>query len=305
LSEAKGLNRPLGRIRSEFKMKTKQLRIKAPAKINIRLKVVGKRPDGYHELVSIMTPVEIFDVLNLTVTPGGLLKIDCEGRDIPADESNLAYRAARDFMSITGIDDGVSISLTKNIPVAAGLGGGSSDAAAVLLGLNEMYSYPLPDETLHGLALKLGADVPFFLKAVPSLATGIGEMLEPISNWPETWYVIITPPILVSTAWVYGNLKLELTSGEYDYIVKTLKNDTFTVSMLLENDLEKVTTVSFPIINTLKKLLVDAGAEGAIMSGSGPSVFGVFASREKAETARDILAGLKLGDVFFVRGGGK
>jgi 4-diphosphocytidyl-2-C-methyl-D-erythritol kinase len=286
-------------------MKIKQLRIKAPAKINIRLKVVGKRPDGYHELVSIMTPVEIFDVLNLTVSSGGPIAIACEGRDIPADESNLAYRAARDFMSMTGIDDGVSISLTKNIPVAAGLGGGSSDAAAVLLGLNEMYSRPLSEKDLHALALKLGADVPFFLNAVPSLATGIGEILEPISNWPETWYVIITPPILVSTAWVYGNLKLELTSGEYDYIVKTLKNDTFTVSMLLENDLEKVTTVSFPIINTLKKLLVDAGAEGAIMSGSGPSVFGVFASREKAEKARDILAGLKLGDVFFVRGGGK
>jgi len=286
-------------------MKIKQLRIKAPAKINIRLKVVGKRPDGYHELVSIMTPVEIFDVLDLTVSSGGPIAIACEGRDIPADESNLAYRAARDFMSMTGIDDGVSISLTKNIPVAAGLGGGSSDAAAVLLGLNEMYSRPLSEKDLHALALKLGADVPFFLNAVPSLATGIGEILEPISNWPETWYVIITPPILVSTAWVYGNLKLELTSGEYDYIVKTLKNDTFTVSMLLENDLEKVTTVSFPIINTLKKLLVDAGAEGAIMSGSGPSVFGVFAFREKAEKVRDILAGLKLGDVFFVRGGGK
>jgi 4-diphosphocytidyl-2-C-methyl-D-erythritol kinase len=284
---------------------TKSIIIKAPAKINIRLKVTGKRPDGYHELVSIMAPVEIFDVLNLTVSASGRIEIACEGRDIPADESNLAYRAARDFMSRAGIGDGVSISLYKNIPVAAGLGGGSSDAAAVLLGLNEMYSYPLSEEILQGLALKLGADVPFFLKAVPALATGIGEILEPIPNWPEAWYVIIMPPIQVSTAWVYGNFKLELTSGEYDYIVKTLKNDTFTISRLLENDLEKVTTVSFPIINTLKKLLVDAGAEGAIMSGSGPSVFGVFATRKKAETARDIMASLNVGDVFVARGGGK
>jgi 4-diphosphocytidyl-2-C-methyl-D-erythritol kinase len=285
-------------------MNTKNYRIKAPAKINIRLKVTSRRPDGYHELVSIMAPVEIFDILDLTSPYNGHIQISCEGRDVPADESNLAYRAARDFMSYAGIKDGVLIVLNKNIPVAAGLGGGSSDGAAVLLALNEMYSNPLSEPELHKLALKLGADVPFFLKGVPSLATGVGELLEPILNWPESWYVIITPPIQVSTAWVYGNLKLELTTGEYDYIVKILKNDTFTISMLLENDLERVTTASFPIINTLKKLLVDAGAEGAIMSGSGPSVFGVFASREKAESAKDLLASLKPGDIFVARGGG-
>jgi 4-diphosphocytidyl-2-C-methyl-D-erythritol kinase len=286
-------------------MKTKNYRIKAPAKINIRLKVTGRRLDGYHELVSIMAPVDIFDILDLMAPFNGHIQISCEGRDVPADESNLAYRAARDFMSYAGIKDGVSIVLSKNIPVAAGLGGGSSDGAAVLLALNEMYSNPLSEPELHNLALKLGADVPFFLKGVPSLATGIGEILEPIPKWPESWYVIITPPIQVSTAWVYGNLKLELTTGEYDYIVKILKNDTFTVSMLLENDLERVTTASFPIINTLKKLLADAGADGAIMSGSGPSVFGVFASREKAESAKDLLAPLKPGDIFVARGGGE
>jgi len=284
-------------------MKIKNYTIKAPAKVNVRLKVTGKRPDGYHELVSIMAPVEIFDTLDLALSPGGAIEISCKGREIPNDNTNLAYRAAGDFIAYAGIRDGVSITLTKNIPVAAGLGGGSSDAAAVLLGLNEMYSNPLSEMELHALALKLGADVPFFLKGVPSLATGVGEILEPIPGWPEVWYVIITPPILVSTAWVYRNLKLELTTGEYDYIVKTLKNDTFTVSMLLENDLERVTTVSFPIINTLKKLLVDAGAEGAIMSGSGPSVFGVFASREKAESAKDLLDALEPGDIFVARGG--
>jgi 4-diphosphocytidyl-2-C-methyl-D-erythritol kinase len=286
-------------------MEIKNYSIKAPAKINIRLKVIGKRPDGYHELVSIMAPVEIFDVLNLTASPGGGVGISCKGRDIPGDETNLAYRAARDFLSYAGISDRISISLLKNIPVAAGLGGGSSDAASVLLGLNAMYSTPLSEPELHRLALALGADVPFFIKGVPSLATGVGEILEPILNWPEAWYVIITPPLQVSTAWVYGNLKLELTSGEYDYIVKILKNDTFTISTLLENDLERVTTASFPIINTLKKLLVDAGAEGAIMSGSGPSVFGVFASREKAESAKDFLAPLEPGDIFVARGGGE
>ncbi|MBN1627607.1 MAG: 4-(cytidine 5'-diphospho)-2-C-methyl-D-erythritol kinase [Deltaproteobacteria bacterium] len=277
--------------------------IKAPAKINIHLKVTGRRPDGYHELVSIMVPVEIFDIIDLKVSSDAQIRINCMGREIPADDSNLAYRAAGDFMSRAGIRDGISISLVKNIPVAAGLGGGSSDGAAVLLALNNMYSRPLSQAELHKLALNLGADVPFFLMEAPCLATGVGEILEPIRNWPEAWYIIVTPPIQVSTAWVYRNLKLKLTTGEYDYIVKTLKNGNFTISGLLENDLETVTTASFPLINTLKKLLVDAGAEGAIMSGSGPSVFGVFASREKAESAKDILASHNPGDVFLARGG--
>jgi len=284
-------------------MKIADYTIKAPAKINVHLKVTGRRPDGYHELVSIMVPVDIFDVIDLKVSSGAGIRISCRGREIPADESNLAYRAARDFMSLAGIREGVSISLAKNIPVAAGLGGGSSDGAAVLIALNRMYSRPLSQAELHKLALNLGADVPFFLMGGPCLATGVGEILEPIHNWPEAWYVIVTPPIQVSTAWVYRNLKLKLTTGEYDYIVKTLKNGTFTISGLLENDLETVTTASFPLINTLKKLLVDAGAEGAIMSGSGPSVFGVFASREKAESAKDILVSHNPGDIFLARGG--
>ncbi len=285
-------------------MKITSYTIKAPAKINVRLKVTGRRPDGYHELVSIMVPVDIFDTIDLNLSSDRQIMIGCRGREIPADETNLAYRAARDFMSCSGIKDGVSIVLSKNIPVAAGLGGGSSDGAAVLLALNHMYSNPLSEPELHSLALKLGADVPFFLMGGPCLATGIGEVLEPIPGWPESWYVIVTPLLQVSTAWVYRNLKLQLTTGEYDYIVKTLKNDTFTISGVLENDLETVTTASFPIINTLKKLLVDAGAEGAIMSGSGPSVFGVFASQEKAESAKTFLVSHNPGDIFVARGGG-
>jgi len=285
-------------------MKLTNHTVKAPAKINVRLKVTGRRPDGYHELVSIMVPVEIFDTIDLSLSSDRQIRIGCKGREIPADETNLAYRAARDFMSCSGKNDGVSIVLSKNIPVAAGLGGGSSDGAAVLLALNHMYSNPLSDPELHRLALTLGADVPFFLMERPCLATGIGEILEPIPGWPEAWYVIVTPQIQVSTAWVYRNLKLQLTTGEYDYIVKTLKNDTFTISSVLENDLETVTTASFPIINTLKKLLVDAGAEGAIMSGSGPSVFGVFASQEKAESAKTFLVSHNPGDIFVARGGG-
>ncbi|MDB9823094.1 4-(cytidine 5'-diphospho)-2-C-methyl-D-erythritol kinase [Deltaproteobacteria bacterium] len=283
-------------------MNTSIYSIKAPAKVNIRLKVTGRRPDGYHELVSIMVPVDLFDILELKVHSGGQIKIQSKGFEVPTDENNLIYLAARLFMSRTGINNGASITLLKNIPVAAGLGGGSSDAASTLLALNRIYSSPLSDSDLHDLAVKLGADVPFFLNSRPSLATGIGDILKPIPNWPELWYLIITPPIEVSTSWVYKNLKLELTTGEYHYILHILKKDTFSISRILENDLETVTSASFPIINTLKKLLMDAGAEGAIMSGSGPSVFGVFLSSEKAAKARDALASGNLGNVFVVRG---
>jgi 4-diphosphocytidyl-2-C-methyl-D-erythritol kinase len=283
-------------------MKTSIYRIKAPAKVNIRLKVIGRRPDGYHELVSIMVPVDLFDELALNVPFDGRIKIRSNGFDVPTNEDNLIYHAAESFMSLTGINDGVSINLRKNIPVAAGLGGGSSDAAATLVGLNCIYSKPLSDSDLHTLAQELGADVPFFINCRPALVTGIGEILESVPKWPDLWYIIITPPFRVSTAWVYENLKLELTTGEYDYIKSVLENDTYNISRILENDLENVTSASFPIIKTLKKLLKDAGAEGAIMSGSGPSVFGIFSTPGKAAAARELLISKGLGDLFMVKG---
>ena len=283
-------------------MKTSIYSIKAPAKLNIRLKITGRRPDGYHELVSIMVPVDLFDILELQVPFEGQIRITCKNPGIPTDINNLIHRAASSFMSRTGINEGISINLLKNIPVAAGLGGGSSDAAATLIALNRIYSHPLSGSDLHDLAVKLGADVPFFLSCRPSLATGIGDILESIPNWPELWYIIITPPISVSTSWAYRNLKLELTTDEYAYILKLLRKGVYSISSILENDLEKVTSASFPIINTIKKSLMDAGAEGSIMSGSGPSVFGVYLTPEKAAWAKDDLTSRNLGKVFMVRG---
>ena len=277
-------------------------KIKAPAKVNIRLKVTGQRPDGYHELVSIMVPVGLYDILEIKVPWGNSIKITSNGYDVPLNEDNLIYRAAESFMARADIKEGILINLSKNIPVAAGLGGGSSDAASVLLALNKIFQQPLSESDMHCIASKLGADVPFFLISAPSLATGIGDILEPIPKWPELWYIIITPPIKVSTSWVYGNLKLELTTGEYDYILSILKNDGYNISQILENDLENVTSARFPIINTLKKLLVAVGAEGSIMSGSGPSVFGVFLSYEKAKKAVDTLLPRDLGSIFLVKG---
>jgi 4-diphosphocytidyl-2-C-methyl-D-erythritol kinase len=245
-----------------------------------------------------MVPIDFVDLLEMRVIQERGIELSCEGFRVPTDEKNLAYQAALSFFSKTGIQQGVSIKLTKNIPVAAGLGGGSSDAAATLLTLNEIWSQPLGVSALRKLAVHLGADVPFFLHCEPSLATGIGDVLEPLKKWPKFWYVIVTPPVRVSTSWVYGNLKLELTRGEYDYIVKFLRNDPIAVSAILENDLEEVTSAKFPVIDTIKKCLVNAGAEGALMTGSGPSVFGIFSSLNQALSAKQFLISQNLGDIF-------
>jgi 4-diphosphocytidyl-2-C-methyl-D-erythritol kinase len=261
------------------------LTARAPAKLNLRLKVTGRRPDGYHELVSVMVPVDICDVLEFQAMPEKV-ELVWEGLPVPVDESNLVTRAIQAFFVRSGLKGGVLARVTKNIPVAAGMGGGSSDAAATLLCLNHLWSGPLAFETLRDLALKLGADVPFFLEPRPSIARGIGEILEPIARWPELWYLIVTPRFQVSTAWVYGNLRLGLTSNEYGRIKDQLGKESLVISQFLENDLESVTSAKFPMLERIKKTLLDAGAEGALMTGSGPTVFGVFGSREQTEQAR-------------------
>lgn len=283
----------------------------APAKINIRLKITGRRPDGYHNLVSIMVPVGLYDRIELRGTDHNLITLWCEGLSVPADRENLAYRAADSFFSSTGIEQGLSIGLKKDIPVAAGLGGGSSDAACVLKALNRIYSDPLTKKELAALALDLGADVPFFLKDGPCIAKGIGEILEPIEEWPRLWYVIVTPPVRVSTAWVYGNLnwppigeteQLELTRDEYQFIIANLKKSSFAPGHILDNDLEALTMARFPVIGAVKRALIDSGAGGALMSGSGPSVFGLFESEERAREAKTRMKTLDTGDVFLAEG---
>ena len=283
-------------------MVTLKKTVHTPAKLNIRLKITGRRPDGYHELVSIMVPVSLFDLLALKITRSQRITIISEGHSVPNNEKNLAYRAAQSFFSQTGINSGLSIKLIKNIPVAAGLGGGSSNAAYTLKTLNEMWSNPLTPRDLEDLALNLGADVPFFLQSRPCLATGIGEILEPIRNWPRFWYVIITPPVFISTSWAYGNLKFQLTNDENNSIINVLRKQPLDVVKILENDLETVTASHFPIIDTIKKSLVDAGANGALMSGSGPSVFGIFSSKDQALSAKRALSPKNLGEVFMESG---
>jgi 4-diphosphocytidyl-2-C-methyl-D-erythritol kinase len=229
-----------------------------------------------------MVPVDLCDVLEFQVIPEKV-ELVWEGLPVPVDENNLVRRAARLFFDRSGVKGGVFVRVTKNIPVAAGMGGGSSDAAATLLSLNHLWSRPLPPETLRELARQLGADVPFFLEPRPCIARGVGENLEPVERWPELWYLIVTPRFQVSTAWVYGNLRLGLTSNDYDRI---------------KEQLGKERLVNFPILDRIKRTLLDAGAEGALMTGSGPSVFGVFGSRKQAEQARDKIVPHDFGMVF-------
>ncbi|OQY46291.1 MAG: 4-(cytidine 5'-diphospho)-2-C-methyl-D-erythritol kinase [Desulfobacteraceae bacterium 4572_87] len=295
----------------------------APAKLNIRLKITGRRPDGYHELVSIMVPVDLFDHITLTFTEQPGINISCRGFSAPANADNLVCRAAQSFFSQTDRQKGLSIDLTKRIPVAAGLGGGSSDAAAILMTLNQTLcaSQPLPSKRMAELALELGADIPFFLKRSPCIARGIGEILEPIRNWPSYYYVIVMPDISVSTAKVYEaldsppfsprkednrenreNRELVLTNDEYHVIVRNLLKMPTEVCRLLENDLERVTVSRFPVIREIKQSLLDVGAIGALMSGSGPSVFGVFESEAGAYCAKAVLDAASSLPVFVVKG---
>ena len=278
-------------------MKDTVLKTKTPAKLNLRLKVTGRRPDGYHDLVSLMVPVDVCDTLAFRPIPENV-ELVWEGLPVPVDEHNLVKRAAAAFLERIGGRGGISVQVTKNIPVAAGMGGGSSDAAATLLSLNRLWDKPLSPGALKDLALQLGADVPFFLEPRPSIARGVGEILEPVGQWPELWYVIVTPPFQVSTAWVYGNLRLGLTSDEYDRIKDWLGKESLVISQLLENDLEAVTSAKFPILDRIKKSLLNAGAEGALMTGSGPSVFGVFRSQKRAEEARERVLSFDFGTVL-------
>jgi len=276
-------------------------KIQAPAKLNVRLKVTGRRADGYHELVSIMVPVSLFDSLEVTVTDPGRIHLTSCGFSVPEDESNLVVRAAASFLARADIETGLDLRLTKRIPVAAGMGGGSSDAAATLLVLNAMWAGALSPQALHDLGSQIGADVPFFLHGKPALARGIGDNLDPIGEWPEWCYVIVVPPFQIATSRVYRDFQLKkLTRDELLFIKTILDHDTANISEILENDLETVTSASFPIIDTIKKALIEAGAEGALMTGSGPSVFGVFRSLKEAESARQHLISRHLGDIFVV-----
>ena len=265
----------------------KSLTLKAPAKVNYLLDVIRRRPDGYHDLRMVMQRVNLCDELTISLADTAEITVTCGKDGVPDGPGNIAWKAARAMLDLAGGGQGVIIDIVKNIPVAAGLGGGSSDAAAVLMGMNELLGLGLSDRKLMDIGLKLGADVPFFIFKKTALAEGVGEQLTPMPEMPAAWVVLVNPGVHVSTAWVYRNLQLtnrgELAKLPYFY------GSIEDISCIFSNDLESVTIPSFPVIAEIKASMLRLGALGSMMSGSGPTVFGLFRDRDSAERAREAL----------------
>jgi 4-diphosphocytidyl-2-C-methyl-D-erythritol kinase len=254
--------------------------LKAPAKINYLLDVIRKRPDNYHDLRMIMQRIALCDEIVLALSELKGIRVHCGKDGVPDGTGNIAWKAADMLLSRAGKEPGIDITIQKNIPVAAGLGGGSSDAASVLMGLNGLLELGLSDAELMEMGLRLGADVPFFIFKKTALAEGIGERLTAVDGLPRVWLVLVNPNIPVSTAWVYKSLQL---TKEKDLAkLPKFSNRIDDICTLLSNDLEEVTIGSFPLIGEIKDLLLAKGARGALMSGSGPTVFGVFDSETEA-----------------------
>ena len=293
------------------------LNILCPAKVNLFLKVIGKRSDGYHEIRSLMQPVELFDEIILTVSEGDGITLECDVPSIPSGEENLAWKAAVLFLNETGIKRAVSIVLKKRIPPGGGLGGGSSDAAGILTGLNTILRAGLSEERLKAMAAGLGSDVPFFILRGPAFAYGRGEILERVTL-PRLYYVLVNPGLHISTAWAYGNL--DLTKKTKDNILIVSKGlagskekvppfckgglGGIEIAGLLENDLDGAVLGKYPVIAVLKSLLKKAGAKGALMSGSGSTVFGLFfEEREAVEAITRLKGKLPVGCEVFLAAG--
>ncbi|MFH1563131.1 MAG: 4-(cytidine 5'-diphospho)-2-C-methyl-D-erythritol kinase [Nitrospirota bacterium] len=274
------------------------LKLLAPAKINLFLNVLGKRQDGYHELETILQKIELYDTVILEEKEEG---IELECHQVPGAE-NLSYKAASLLKQELKIKKGVKIRIEKNIPIAAGLGGGSSDAATTLIGLNKLWEIGLSQNDLIRLASKLGADVPFFINdSGLALGTGIGTIITPLSDLPPFWLVIICPEIKISTAKVYEGLNFMLTNEPINSkIIKAVikEGNIEKISRLLSNTLERVVLPQYPMIKRLKEELLHAGALGALMSGSGSTVFGIARTKIEADNIYNKLQGG--GEVIFV-----
>ena len=256
-----------------------KMTVRAPAKINLLLRVVGKRADGYHDLETWMQKLQLHDTLELEVFPGSGIHFSCDDPSVPGDASNLAVRAAEAFFSACRETDGcgVRIHLAKRIPMAAGLGGGSSDAGAVLRGLNAFFGCTLGEQKLIDLARPLGADVPFFAVDYEAVkACGIGDLMCPVASITDCHFILVNPGFLVSTSWVFKNftLTMQMKHSKLSCFQK-FKTGALPFAEMY-NDLEQVTCARHPEIEKIKEALTAFGAVKALMSGSGPTVFGIY-----------------------------
>lgn len=256
----------------------KKITIDAHAKINLSLDVLKRREDGYHELEMIMQQLALKDIITIEERDTGFT-IDSNSKEIPLDQTNLVYKAYNIMAKEFNINKGIHIYIEKNIPVAGGLAGGSADAAAVLKGLNTLWKLNLKEEQLMDIGLKIGADVPYCIMGGTALAKGIGEKLTRINSFSGRLVLIANPGINISTAYVYNNLKLDkiIDRPKTESMLKYIeKGDTELVSREMKNVLETVTIKENPILNTIKEQMITHGALGSLMSGSGPTIFGIF-----------------------------
>lgn len=284
------------------------VKIRAPAKINLGLRVVGRRDDGYHLLDTIMVPVSLYDEIHIVAKPArqvrsssSKLTVTCDNPAVPSDEGNIVFRAANLIIEENSIREKVEIHIKKRIPIGAGLGGGSSDAAATLIAMNSLFRLNYSMRRLKKRAYGLGADVPFFIDCRPARARGIGERLTPIKSLPWKWAIIVYPGFSVATGWVYRKFAAKLTKLMANTSIISPLRTSSGQQRLLVNDLESVTVARYPRIKSLKRELIAEGAAGALMSGSGSAVFGLFDSRGNAARALSRLQKEDGVDTFLVR----
>lgn len=266
----------------------KELTIQAPAKINLCLSVLGRRSDGYHEVSMLMQMVGLYDEVRVSLGEKGI-SVSCDDNTVPSGPENIAWKAAAALLRHARIDAGLCVAIKKAIPVAAGLGGGSSDAAAVLAAANRLLGTALDRGQLSDLGAGLGMDVPFFFQGPLALARGRGELLTRVTPLPGFWVLLVNPGFETPTAWVYKNLNLRLTKNvDCNKIARlTVRN----MAEGLHNDLETVTAAAHPVIRRIEEALLAHGALGARMSGSGPTVFGIFENEEGCRAAAASLSG--------------
>ena len=262
--------------------------LKALAKINLGLDVVRRREDGYHEVRMIMQTIHLYDRLDIKRTKESGIQIQTNLSFLPVNENNLIYKAAKLLMDEFSITDGVSVKLDKRIPVAAGMAGGSTDAAAMLFGMNRLFSLGLTKRQLMERGVQIGADVPYCIMRGTALAEGIGEELSPLAPMVKCPVLIAKPSISVSTKFVYQNLKLDDTTvhPDIDLLIEDIKaKNLHDIAVHMGNVLETVTIPNYPVIDEIKKHMLSNGAVGAMMSGSGPTVFGLFDDEDTAKKA--------------------
>jgi len=275
---------------------------KSYAKINLTLDVLSKLENGYHEVEMIMQTLSLFDLIIIDKSKFGI-SLSTNLRYLPTNEKNIAYKAAYEFFKETKINSGVKISIHKNIPVSAGLAGGSGNAAAVLCGLNMLYNFPLDDNALLKIGATLGADVPYCMVGGTQLSTGIGEILSPLPPAPKMTVLLVKPPINVSTASIYQQIDSATIIQRPDtkaMIAALEKGNPELICQNLCNTMESVTQQMYPVIKGIKTKMIMNGALGALMSGSGPTVLGIFDDQKKAKTSADSFA-YQYKDVFLTK----